>query len=350
MRADSKVPSARSRNAGCRITDGIFFGEISAVVIENEVLRLTILAGRGADVVECLYKPSDLDLTWLTQWGIPTKPVPSDYPPDVDSFLNGYPGGWQSIFPNGGAPCTVGGVDFAQHDEVSLLPWDHEVITDRVDEVAVRFTVKTRKTPFLVSKIFRLRTGSVKCEITEEIENLSANPQDAMWGFHISFGGPFLAEGSKISLASGAEVIPHDAAIASTGRRVGSTDRFSWPMGRGEDGAEIDFATVPKQGTKSEMLYIVGLTDGWYQVTNPKVGLGVRVSWDVKLLPYLWYWQEYGSSSEYPWYGRHYNIGLEPFSSYPTNGLGEAIANGSALRFAPFERKSSTIGFEVVRM
>lgn len=350
MRADSKALSARSRSSGCRITDSISVGEIDAVVIENQLLRLTILAGRGADVVECLYKPSDVDLIWLTQWGIPTKGVPSDYPADVDSFLKGYPGGWQSIFPNGGAPCTVNGVDFAQHDEVALLPWNHEIITDKVDEVAVRFTVKTRKTPFNVRKTFRLRSGSLKCEITEEIENLSATAQDAMWGFHISFGGPFLAEGSKITLASSAEVIPHGSAIANTGRRVGTTDRFEWPHGRGEDGTEIDFATVPKQGTKSEMLYISGLTDGWYEVTNSQIGLGVHVSWDVKLLPYLWFWQEYGSSLEYPWFGRHFNIGLEPFSSYPTNGLIEAIANGSALRFAPFERKHSAVGFEVVKI
>ena len=52
-------------------------------------------------------------------------------------------------------------------------------------------------------------------------------------------------------------------------------------------------------------------------------------------MPYLWYWQEFGASEGYPWYGRHYNIGLEPFSSYPTDGLAEAVANGSALVWRP---------------
>jgi hypothetical protein len=32
-------------------------------------------------------------------------------------------------------------------------------------------------------------------------------------------------------------------------------------------------------------------------------------------------WQEYWTSGFYPWYGRHCNIGLEPFSSFPTNEL-----------------------------
>ena len=48
---------ARNRNYGCRITVDIFFGNIPAVVLENEHIRMTILAGRGADVVEFLYKP-----------------------------------------------------------------------------------------------------------------------------------------------------------------------------------------------------------------------------------------------------------------------------------------------------
>jgi hypothetical protein len=48
-------------------------------------------------------------------------------------------------------------------------------------------------------------------------------------------------------------------------------------------------------------------------------------------MPYLWFWQEFGASRFYPWYGRNYNVGLEPFSSHPTNGIEEAIENGSAL-------------------
>jgi len=45
---------------------------------------------------------------------------------------------------------------------------------------------------------------------------------------------------------------------------------------------------------------------------------------------YLWYWQEFGDTAGYPWFGRHYNIGLELFSSYPTHGLAQAIRNGTA--------------------
>ena len=77
---------ARNRNTGCRITLNLLIGEIPTVVIENELIRMTILAGRGADVVEFLYKPIDMDFVWLTNNGIPTKKVPDLHPNDVDSF------------------------------------------------------------------------------------------------------------------------------------------------------------------------------------------------------------------------------------------------------------------------
>jgi len=341
---------ARNRNTGCRITLNVFIGEIPAVIIENEVIRMTILAGRGADVVEFLYKPLDLDFVWLTSNGIPTKKVPDVRPNDVDSFLNGYPGGWQSIFPNGGPPSQVGEIIFGQHDEVALLAWDYIVEKDTSDEVSVKFFVETKKTPFRVCKTFSLKKEEKKCVIEETVENLSQDQWKVMWGAHISFGAPLLDSNSTITLPKGGRVIPHPESISPTGRRVGSTANFDWPIGKSADNKDIDFSKLPKPKTESEMLYIENLSQPWYQIENSEKKIGAKVSWDLELMPYLWYWQEYGSNSEYPWYGKHYNIGLEPFSSYPTSGLSEAIANGTALNFKSKETKKSKIEFEVINL
>ena len=46
-------------------------------------------------------------------------------------------------------------------------------------------------------------------------------------------------------------------------------------------------------------------------------------------MPFVWFWQEFGASKDYPWFGRHYNIGLEPFTSMPREGLAAAVENGS---------------------
>ena len=43
------------------------------MVLQNELLRVTVLAGRGADIVEFLYKPLDVDFMWAN----PSGPVPT---------------------------------------------------------------------------------------------------------------------------------------------------------------------------------------------------------------------------------------------------------------------------------
>ena len=122
-----------------------------------------------------------------------------------------------------------------------------------------------------------------------------------MWGHHLAFGPPFLQP-----------------------RHAGSSCR-SRSLARARARAERD--RLPH-----------GLGDeGSYTIRDDRVGL--RVSWDARTMPYLWVWQEHGATREYPWWGRLRTLGLEPFSSRPTDGLAEAVRNGSALRLGPREAR-----------
>nr|WP_236667172.1 hypothetical protein [Nonomuraea sp. K271] len=59
-------------------------------------------------------------------------------------------------------------------------------------------------------------------------------------------------------------------------------------------------------------------------------------------------WQELGASTDHPWWGRAYTVGLEPFSSMPTDGLAAAVANGTALTLDPHETKELRLRAEVL--
>jgi hypothetical protein len=261
--------------------------------------------------------------------------------------MDEYPGGWQTIFPNGGPPSQSMGITFGQHAEVAVLPWDYEVLVDSAERVSVRFFVLAKKLPFRVEKIFTLESGSAKCEIEERISNLSRDSHKTMWGFHFTFGPPFLSEDSKIEVKKPTTVLAHDYGADRPIRRVGDTDEFAWPIGSSSSGEPIDFSSLPEHGTPSEMLYLHNSPSGWYRVETPSKSMAVEVSWNNSLFPYLWYWQEFGNSKEAPWYGKHYNIGLEPFSSFPTSGIAAAIENGTALAFDPYETKTQKISFEL---
>jgi galactose mutarotase-like enzyme len=337
------------RNWGARILEYEYAG-MRAVFLENEKLRVGVLADKGSDVIEFNYKPRDMDFVWLTAGGVrnPTSYL-STSPDDLATFLDYYPGGWQEIFPNGGTPSSYLGARFGQHGEVSNLPWDYEIVEDDERAVAVRFSVRTQKMPFRLEKTLRLRSGESDLCVEETLDNESEVPLHIMWGHHIALGRPFLEEGCKIRLPEGAIVVPHAEPIHPKGRRVKGDRSYAWPMAEGESGDAADLSVLPKRGTMSEMLYLKDLSEGWYEVENPKKRLTLRVEWDVGQMPYLWFWQEYGASGFYPWYGRHYNVGLEPFSSYPTNGIEEAVNNGTAMLVGAREKRQFSLQVRVLQ-
>lgn len=79
----------------------------SALALQNEALRITVLPGKGTDILEFLYKPSDVDFRWLSYPGL--RPPASLESGSRDSFAGAfdhYPGGCQEILPNFGEPCV----------------------------------------------------------------------------------------------------------------------------------------------------------------------------------------------------------------------------------------------------
>jgi hypothetical protein len=326
-----------SRRWGARVTS---HGHL--VSLENQVLRVGVDARRGAEIVECLFKPRDVDFAAR----LPLGPRLAHSPDPQMAFIAGYTGGWQEVFPNGGAPSTHRGARFGQHDEVWQLPWDWQVVSDTDREVGVRFSTLTRLVPFSLHKELRLCSGAARLEISETIENLSQVGLEAMWGQHLTFGPPFLREGCRVELDGEIEALPHPEPIDPAGRRLAS-ERGRWPRLAAAGGGEVDLSRIPPRGTLSDIVYLAGFSEGRYQIRDPE-GFGLRVEWDAGLLPYLWFWQEFGAGRDYPWYGRLYTVGLEPFSSYPTSGLAEAVANGSALHFEPGGRKSLKMSLEVI--
>lgn len=331
------------RNHGARLSEAEVDG-MALVTLENELLRVGVLAGKGADVLELLYKPLDLDFCWARAQPLanPARRPPSGHD-DTATYLDWYPGGWQEVLPSAGAPSDHAGAVFGQHGEVHLAPWDHEVVTDTAAEVAVRFRVRLRRLPLLLERTMALRSGEPLLRIEERLVNESGVEQRAMWGQHVVFGTPFLEPGMRIRVPEGVRVLPHPDAVGPRGRRIdpGDGTPFAWPHAPAAAdaasttaAATVDLSYVPPPGGPGEMLYLTDLPQGWYEIGRPGKP-AFRLDWDVRVLPYLWLWQELGAGDGYPWHGDAYVVGLEPSSSYPTNGIAEAVANGSALRLAP---------------
>ncbi|NOU88405.1 DUF4432 family protein [Paenibacillus sp. LMG 31460] len=324
----------KQRNYGCRIHDQYTYMGMKTLVLENEKIRLSILLDKGLEIFEFLLKSRDLDFMWLTENGVdnPNRYLPTS-PDSQSTYIDYYIGGWQEIFPNGGVSSAYLGAQFGQHGEVAHMPWSYMIEIDTPEMVAVRFTVKTKKVPFKLSKTITIYANAAKIDIKEEIENLSEVPLRYMWGQHLAFGKPFLEPGCTIRMPENITIIADELDVADNDQsaRVKRGITHEWPWVEETSGNMTDISVLPPKGKPSEIVYMKGFKDkGWYQVDNARLNAAICVEWDADTMPYLWYWQEFGNTTGYPWFGRHYNIGLEPFSSYPTHGLSEAVRNGTA--------------------
>lgn len=293
--------------------------------MDNRWLSIWLLPTKGGDIVQFSYKPVDVDITWGTVWGL--KP-----PRPGRGFVDQYEGGWQEIFPNGGTPSTYAGASLAQHEEAALLGWDWEILQNDRDCVAVRLAVDLMKTPFRLERTLTLTDERPTLQVSETATNLSRFVQRAMWGQHLAFGPPFLEPGCRIETGARTVVVVDEP----TAPRLFRVGQYAWPYVETVDGGRHDLRRVPSLAGARDIVYLTDFDRGRYDLTNPTLGIRVAARWNARVLPYCWYWQEYRADG-YPWYGRHYNIGLEPFAGYPTHGLGEAVQNGSALTFAPGE-------------
>jgi len=326
------------RNWGARIHEYVVKG-MSLVILENEYLRVGILAGKGTDIVELNYKPRDLDLIWLAPAGIRNPVIHATTAPDSKgAFDEIYPGGWQEMFPHALGAGTVNGVPQRYHGEVHSLPWDVRIAEDTEAACAVTFSVRTATSPCLLEKTVRIESGSPRLRIEETVRNDSPVPYTFTWGHHITFGPPYLGPGSRITLPDGitAHALPRNAPDA---RRVGGEGSFPWPIA---PASGVDVGLLPERGTVGEMLFLTGFAedDAWYEVA-PSAGAPVaRIKWDGATMPILWYWQEFGHGASYPWFGRVYTVGLEPNSGMPTTGSGGPMDHGAALTLGPAESRS----------
>jgi hypothetical protein len=248
-------------------------------------------------------------------------------------FMDYYEGGWQEILPSGGPNNVYRGTRLGQHGEVSTVPWSVRVEQDDPNRVAVRFGVETIRTPFRVEKTLALTRGSAVLHLSERLTNDGGEPVDFMWGHHPTFGEAFLDDSCRIQAPAGALIAHPDESFGT--QRLAPDSRHAWPSATSRDGSAIDFSRVPGPAARvADMTYLTDLSAGWYGITNQRRQVGFGMAFPVDIFPVIWYWLVAGGGYGPPWWGRTYNLALEPWTSWPGDGLASAVSRGRARRLA----------------
>ncbi len=310
------------RHYGARVTDRFQIDNLRLVTLENELLRVTFLADQGCDVIELLYKPADTDFLWRSPAWVRHRDhyLPTTY--NTRPFFDYYEGGWQELFPHASEPSSQAGAELGFHGEVWGLPWEHEIVADDPEYVAVRFQVRTVRLPFRLIRNVSLRRGERILRFHEVVINEGKRNLDFMWGHHPAFGPPFLDE---------------DCVIDAPARKILARGELrEWPV----DSQGVNHSRlVPEKADREVMKYLQELREGWVALTQPKKNLGIALVFDPSIFSCVWLWEEFGYTVDYPWFGRAYVLGMEPHSSLP----GARESGGRLLNLAGGDRMETDL-------
>ncbi|WP_152043106.1 aldose 1-epimerase [Salinigranum salinum] len=326
----------------CTVTAEYSRRGLDVVFLENDHLRVELLAGKGGDVTEITDKRTDTNVLFEAPhgWRPPGDGVVGA-PDGAFAFLDHYPGGWQSVLPAAGGPASVGGTPLALHGESTLIPWTARVTTDTPSRVAVELTASLTRYPFTVEREVELVAEEPTLSVTETVTNAGDVPVDYSWLQHVALGPPLVAPEARLSVPCETVVVDPDQTTDNARLPPGET--FDWPVCETSDGP-VDLREFPPRAERvHDLVALTGLQEGRYTVANPAIDLGVSVEFPHDLYEYLWYWQPFGGFEGAPFFGRNYNVGLEPCTSVPNAGLDRAIENGTAERLDPGARQESTV-------
>lgn len=329
------------RHWGCRINDQVTWHGFRALLIQNERLQIVVLVDKGAEIVQFLYKPQDVDFLWRgpNQFRNPARFVPAGGS-QVTPFFDHWTGAWFEVVPNGGPACEYKGASLGFFAETTNVPWDYRIVEDRPDCVSVVLWVKTYRTPFFLEKTLTLEQGKAALRIEERLTNLGHEPMDFMWGHHPVVGAPFLDDSCRLSAPDSRVEVLHDE--DGPDYRMGLHQVGRWPIIQDREGRPLDLRQIPAPaGRTMDNCYLSEFDEGWIAVSSTRLKVGFGLAWDPAVFRYTWVWQALGGGIGYPWYGRTYNMGIEPWTSFPCAGLNEAIRRGTALQLGSGEHLST---------
>ena len=295
--------------------------------VKNGPLSFRVMADKCLDVSEFSYK--GVNMSFLSKPGLQGR---GHYDTNGNEALRSIMGGL--FFTSGAesicAPCTIDGTDYPMHGRLRSTPAEH-LCGDAFwegDEYYLKVSGEMREASLFGENLTLRRSletvyGSKTLTLTDEFENEAFREEPLMLLYHINLGWPFLDENTRLYIPT-KKVTPRDKAAE------GHEDRY-------------DRMDTPKDN-EPEYVFIHNLkTDGAgcaeALAVNAALGLGLRIAWDTRNLPYFMEWKSTASGD--------YVVGLEPANS-SVYGRPWHEERGTVHKLAPFAKEKNVLTFTVL--
>lgn len=284
------------------------------IKLANGSIEVELNPDHGAEIMS-VARPGRPNVLASYDWRSPLEASRStSYGDEASDWLSEYRGGWQELFPNGGASCTVAGVPLPFHGEVSQARW-------RVDEQsddAITVSTPTRL-PLVLERRMRLAPGRAALLIEETVKAEADMTTPFLWGHHPAL---LAVEGARIDMPSGT-VIVADATYETDLSDVAPGSRGEWPTLEARDGGSVDLDRVGP-GPIERLAYLTNMGDQpWAAIRDTAGGEGMGMAWDGETFRSAWFWWQVGGPG-HPWHGRSRIVAIEPNTSFPADGLAAA--------------------------
>jgi len=294
----------------CRISDKWTLNGLRMVILENELIRTSVLVDLGARVHEFIYKPFDRDFLWHNPRIEPRAPV---FQSDIDTWLSG---GMDEAIPTG-HPSTYRNDLYPYLGETWSLRWDYDIVQRGPDEVEVHLWRHTPISPLRVERWMSVRRGETVVHLRHRITNLSGLPFDFLWGLHPCWD---VSPHTRFDLPAAEMLIEESAPNERLGIKG---TRYNWPYAtEAATARQVDMRLMPSPDSGyGEFQFATGLQAGWLAVTDTESRTGAGLVFPKDIFKAAWLWTCAGN-----WRG-YYVGALEAWTGYPQK-LHDAVDHG----------------------
>ena len=313
-------PSQLSGVDEFRICGGKGDGERLYEITNGKGLEMTVSPDRNGDITRLRFR--GINLSYMSPCGYV---APAYYDKTGSNWLQSFTAGYlttcglQAV----GSPCSDEGEEFPLHGSIGNTPCSQSRWEE--DDKGIYIHTLTRDEVIFGRKLTLKRVISISKEdnsfvISDEIENTGDRTEPFEILYHMNMGYPLLDEDSVITVPA-AEVLPRDDHAAE--------DIENWMH-----------MEKPQKGYQERCYYHKFADEkGFASIFQPKLGVGVEISFDAKELDGFVEWKMMGI--------RDYVLGLECGNCYP-DGRDVMRRTGMLKFLEPGEKKNYTVNIRLI--
>jgi len=283
-----------------------------AASIENDALRVTVLAG-GGHIAEVFDKKSGVNPLWTPPW---PSIEPSTYDPRVHGDAYGAGADGRLLAGIAGHNLCLDIFGGPSDDEAAsgvTAHGDGSVSCYEIDEDGCALVMRANFEHAQMSFERRIDLRDRSIRVRERIESRCPFDRPIGWTQHVTLGPPFLEKGAtefRIP-ATQSKVFESAFGVADYLQRGAS---FEWPDAPRHDGGKVDlrlFTNEPRSSAYTAHLMDVNEPAAFFVAFSPAARMAFGYVWTRSDFPWMGIWEENHSRTAAPWNGRTLTRGME---------------------------------------